>query len=126
MKYMALIYGDPARQPKPGTPEFADFMAGYGKANEAFMAAGVLISGEALQDTTTATTIREKGGRLETMDGPFAESKEQLGGYYVLDCKDLDEAIRMAAMIPTVRYGSVEIRPLANLNPDTLPEHMRT
>ena len=90
------------------------------------MAAGVLISGEALQDTTTATTIREKGGRLETMDGPFAESKEQLGGYYVLDCKDLDEAIRMAAMIPTVRYGSVEIRPLANLNPDTLQEHMRT
>ncbi len=124
MKYMALIYSDPAREPKPGTAEFGAYMQGFYKANEAYAAAGVLVSGDALAPVHTATTVRRRSGRMETMDGPFAETKEQLGGYYILDCADLDEALRYAAMIPTVNHGSVEVRPLADMNPEALKQLM--
>lgn len=120
MKYMTLIYSNPDLAPQPGTPEFAGYMGGYAKANQTFAADGVLVSGDALKPVTAATTLRRRAGRLETMDGPFAETKEQLGGYYILDCKDLDEAIRYAAMIPAVDYGSIEVRPLSEMNPETL------
>jgi hypothetical protein len=66
----------------------------------------------ALQPVATATTVRVRDGKTETTDGPFAETKEQLGGYYLLDCKDLDEAIEYAAKIPSARFGSIEIRPI--------------
>ena len=69
-------------------------------------------TGEPLQGTDTATTVRVRSGKAETVDGPFAETKETLGGFYILDCKDLDEAIGYAAKIPTAEYGSVEIRPI--------------
>jgi hypothetical protein len=74
--------------------------------------AGVYIGGNALLPTTTATTVRVREGRTLTTDGPFAETKEQLGGYYLLDCNDLDEAIEWAAKIPSVGRGSVEVRPV--------------
>jgi len=114
MKYMALIYSVASDSPAYGTPEFGPFMADYQAANETYARDGVLVAGEALEDTSTATTLRVRNGQTETMDGPFAESKEQLGGFYIFECESLDEALRYAAMIPTAKYGSVEVRPIMN------------
>ena len=117
MKYMCLIYSPPMDQPEPqpGTPEFAAMMEPWNKANQAFIDAGVMVGGDALMPVETATTVRVRGGKTETMDGPFAETKEQLGGYYLLDCKDLDEALHFAAMIPVHEGGSAEVRPVMDL-----------
>ncbi len=113
MKYMALIYSAREAGPKPGSAEFQAMMQGYFAANEAFKKAGVYVAGDGLQGVETATCLRIRAGKPETMDGPFAETKEQLGGYYIFDCADLDEALKYAAMIPTAQYGTVELRPLA-------------
>lgn len=112
MKYIALIYSDPTKAPEFGSPEFGPFMASYQAANERYANDGVLVIGEALKSTSTATTLRIRGGKTETMDGPFVEAKEQLGGFYVFDCKDLDEALKYAALIPAAQHGSVEVRPI--------------
>jgi hypothetical protein len=112
MKYMALIYVDPARMTPPTSPDFGKMMDGYRIANETYHRDGVYVSGDALQPASTATTIRVRNGKTESMDGPFAETKEQLGGFYILDCKDLDDAIRYAALIPGAANGAVEIRPI--------------
>jgi hypothetical protein len=112
MKYMALIYMNPANATPPNTPEFGKMMAGYQVCNETYQKDGVYVAGDALQPATTATTVKVRNGRTESMDGPFAETKEQLGGFYILDCKDLDEAIRYAAMIPHAANGAVEVRPI--------------
>jgi hypothetical protein len=77
----------------------------------------VLESGEGLQGVETATTLRIRGGKVETMDGPFAETKEHLGGYYVVDVPDLDAALSYAKLMPVAEWGSVEVRPLMNYNP---------
>ena len=74
--------------------------------------------GNALQATSTATSVRIRDGKTETMDGPFAETKERLGGYYLLDCKDLDEAIKMAELIPTAHHGTIELRPIMEIPGD--------
>jgi hypothetical protein len=116
MKYMALIYSALRSSPEYGTPEFGPFMAAYQAANERFAKDGVLVAGEALEASSTATTVRVRDGRTETMDGPFAESKEQLGGFYIFDCASLDDAIRYAAMIPSAAYGSVEVRPIMDVS----------
>ena len=112
MKYIALIYMDPASTTPPNTPEFGKMMTGYQVCNETYQKDGVYVTGDALQPITTATTVRVRNGKTETMDGPFAETKEQLGGFYLLDCADLDDAIRYAAMIPHAAMGSVEVRPI--------------
>jgi hypothetical protein len=112
MQYMALIYGDPELQPKPGTPEFDTMMKGYFAANEIYRRDGVLVAGEPLQGVETATSLRIRAGKTETMDGPFAETKERLGGFYIFDCADLDAALKYAAMIPGTNFGTVELRPL--------------
>ena len=116
MQYLALIYSEDGAGPQPGTAEFGAMMQGYADANKAFAAAGVMRGGEALQHTSTATSLRIRDGKVETMDGPFAETKERLGGYYLLDCKDLDQALEMAALIPTAKYGTIEIRPVMEVN----------
>ena len=110
MQYMLLIYNDPALEPAYGTPEFNDMMGG-------FFAAGVLRSGEGLQGVETATSLRIKSGQVETMDGPFAETREHLGGYYVIDVPDLDAALTYATLIPSVHFGTIEVRPLMDYNP---------
>lgn len=115
MKYLALIYSAPGSNPAYGTPEFDASMAEWTQLNQTYIDAGIMVSGDALQDVATATSIRIRDGKTETMDGPFAETKEQLGGYYLLDCADLDEAIKYAAMIPVARYGTVEVRPIMDL-----------
>jgi len=112
MQYMALIYTEEGKGPKPGTPEFGAFMKGYMDATETFKRDGVLIAGDGLKGVETATSVRIRGGKTETMDGPFAETKERLGGYYLFECEDLDAAIKYAAMIPTVAFGTIELRPV--------------
>ncbi len=112
MQYMLLIYTDPALEPKYGTPEFGAMMAGYNAATAAMRSAGCMVSGDGLQGLHTATSLRLKDGKPETMDGPFAETKEYLGGYYVIDVPDLDAALKYAAMIPSAGYGTVELRPI--------------
>lgn len=118
MKYIALIYTAAESGPAYGTPEFGAQMASYKVATDTYVKDGVMCGGEALQSTSTATTVRVRKGKTETMDGPFAETKEQLGGYYILDCANLDDAIKYAAMIPGAASGSVELRPIMNMDYD--------
>ncbi len=117
MQYMLLIYNDPALQPAYGTPEFQAMMGGYFSANEKMKSDGVLRAGESLHGIETATSLNMKSGKVETMDGPFAETKEYLGGYYVVDVPDLDAALKYAALIPSASFGTIEVRPLMNYNP---------
>jgi hypothetical protein len=107
MQYLLLIYEDEKRFAN-GFPEseFAEYGA-FGKKN-----AGAIKSGQALQPTGTAKTIRMRDGNSLTTDGPFAETKEQLGGYYLIEANDINEAASIAAGIPAARYGSIEIRPI--------------
>ena len=112
MQYMLLIYSPEAAGPQPGTPEFGPFMKGYMDFTETVRNDGKLVAGDALQPVSTATTVSVRGGKVETLDGPFAETKEQLGGYYLLDCSDLDEALKYAAMIPSAEHGRIEVRPI--------------
>jgi hypothetical protein len=113
MKYMILLYGsEAAGGPEPGSPEFDAYLGEYQTFTDDVAAAGKLLASEALQPVATATSVRVRKGRTETMDGPFAETKEQLGGFYLLDCKDLDEALAYAARIPDARTGTVEVRPV--------------
>jgi hypothetical protein len=113
MKYMILLYGsEAAGVPETGSPEFDAYLGEYQTFTDDVAAAGKLLASEALQPVATATSVRVRKGRTETMDGPFAETKEQLGGFYLLDCKDLDEALAYAARIPDARTGTVEVRPV--------------
>lgn len=117
MKYMLLIYNDPNREPDFGTPEFEAMMAGFMAANEQMRKDGVLCDGEALQSIETATSLRIRSNKVETMDGPFAETREHLGGYYVVDVADLDAALQYAALIPAATFGTIEVRPLMDYAP---------
>ncbi|WP_295979647.1 YciI family protein [uncultured Variovorax sp.] len=117
MKYMLLIYSDPQREPAYGTPEFEAMMGGFFALNEKMAADGVLISGEGLQGIETATSLRIRGTKVETMDGPFAETKEHLGGYYVIDVADLDVALAYARAVPSASFGTIEVRPLMDYDP---------
>ena len=112
MQYICLIYSNEAIEPQPGTEEFVQYIQDYGDFTKRVQEDGVYVGGEALQPVATATTVSAIGGKVEVMDGPFAETKEQLGGYYVLDCENLDQAIAYAGMIPTAKHGRVEVRPI--------------
>jgi len=112
MQYMCLIYGADSAGPQPGTPEFPGYLQAYQEFTDLVQKDGVLVSGEALEPVTTATTVTRENGPVETTDGPFAETKEQLGGFYILDCKNLDEALGYAAKIPSTEHGRVEVRPV--------------
>jgi hypothetical protein len=112
MKYLCLLVGEPGVGPAPGTAEFGQMLAEFGEATNAMAAAGVLVDSGPLSPPEAATTVRVRDGEVLLTDGPFAEIKEQLGGYYVLDCDDLDEAVRWVTKIPSAKYGSIEVRPL--------------
>ena len=112
MRYLLLIYAEESATPKPGSAEHDKMLQNYGALAEEMQAKGVLKAGNGLESVTTATTVRVKNGKVQTTDGPFAETKEQLGGYFLLDCQNLDEAIAYAGRIPGIEYGSVEIRPI--------------
>ena len=112
MQYALTIYDDQSKwSDRPPDASRATSEA-YGKLTEEMRSAGVLRAGEGLQPVTTATTVRVPNGERIVTDGPFAETKEQLGGFYVVDCKDLDEAIEWASKIPTAVTGCVEVRPV--------------
>lgn len=120
MQYLLLIYSDEkadaARMDELGE---ADRKAELGKwfvYTEELKTAGVLVAGDALQPTATATTVRARNGDPITIDGPFAETKEQLGGYYLIDCKDLDEALKWAAKCPGTEHGAIEVRPIMSFD----------
>jgi hypothetical protein len=117
MKYMLLIYNNPEQQPQYGTPEFETMMAGFFAANEKMKNDGVLVDGESLNEPNTATSVRIKGGKTETMDGPFAETREYLGGYYVVDVPDKESAIKYAEIIPSAAFGTIEVRAMMDYNP---------
>jgi hypothetical protein len=112
MKYMLTLYAAPGAEPAPGTPEFDAMMAEYMTLGEGMPGVAKFLAGEGLQPVETATTLRKRGDKVETMDGPFAETREHLGGFYLIEAADLDAALRFAALIPAARYGSVEVRPV--------------
>jgi hypothetical protein len=112
MKYLCLIYDEEARF---GTMSKADgeaLMQEYFAFTKEIRASGHHLGGSELQPTRSATTVRVRNGRLSATDGPFAETKEQLGGYYLVEAKDLNDAIQLAARIPGAKSGSIEVRPL--------------
>ena len=118
MKYIALIYSAEETEPAYGSPEFGAQMASYKVATDTYVKDGVMRGGEALHPATTATTVRVRKGKIETLDGPFAETKEQLGGFYIFECANLDDAIKYAALIPGAVKGSVELRPVMEIDYD--------
>ena len=118
MRYMLLIYSSERVDIQMDPADAQAIMQGHQRVMEGTMKAGILRGGEPLHPTSTATTIRHQDGKPVTIDGPFAETKEQLAGYYILDCKDLDEAIYWAGQIPTNCKGAtgcVEIRPIMDI-----------
>ena len=111
MEYLLLIYGDEEAWQAQSPGEQAATMEAYGAFTQSIVDSGHLRGGSELAPTTTATTVRVRDGEALTTDGPFAETKEQLGGYYIVDCDDLDEALAIAARIPGALHGSIEVRP---------------
>ena len=116
MRYLLLIYQNEAEHAKLSQEELGAEYGAYMAFGEEVQKKGVFLSGEALMPTNTATTVRVRGGKTLSTDGPFAETKEQLGGFYLLNCKDLDEAIQFAAKVPAATDGSIEIRPIMEFN----------
>jgi hypothetical protein len=112
MKYLLTIYNDENMSGDVQPGEINAMMDGYRKFGEEVHGNGAYVAGEALEPVSTATTVRVKGDERLVTDGPFAETKEQLGGFYLLDCKDLDEAIAYAAKIPGAQSGCIEVRPV--------------
>ena len=113
MKYMLLIYSDPATEPSGAENE--QMMGDYFAFTQRIVESGELISGEPLQGRETASTVRLRGGDRTVTDGPFAETKEVLGGFYMVDVDSLERAQELAAQIPTAAFGSIEVRPLMEL-----------
>lgn len=112
MRYMLLIYGDEAAEANAGPEVFQAVMEAHNAFAAEAQERGMNPRGDALQPTSTATTVRRRSGGLTTTDGPFAETREQLGGFYILECQNLDEAIEMAGKLPLGETDSVEIRPI--------------
>jgi len=113
MRYMLLIYGPESHYGTLDEQGMGELMAAYGRFHEEISGApGVYQDAARLQPVATATTVRLRDGKAASTDGPFAETKEQLGGYYLIDVKDLDEAIAWAEKVPSATYGSIEIRPV--------------
>ena len=115
MKYLCLIYQNEetsARNAHQGVPMSQEYFA----FTQEIQKSGHMLGGNALQPANTATTVRVRNGKMSVTDGPFAETKEQLAGFYLLDARDLNEAIQMAAKIPPAREGSIEVRPVRELD----------
>jgi hypothetical protein len=111
-KYMVLLYANESGMPKPGTPEFDTQNAAYGAVFEDFSKRGAYVSGEPLGPSRAATSVRIRGGQRQDTPGPAGNGQEQLIGFYVLSCKDQQEANELAATIPCAQVGTVEVRPV--------------
>jgi hypothetical protein len=119
MKYMLLIHDDEQAFQRLNESERQAIYGEYRKFSEEIVASGNYIGGSELQPTSSATTVRVRNGKRLVTDGPFAETREQLGGYYLVEAKDLDEAIALAGRIPSAKTGTIEVRPLV---PSMMPE----
>ncbi|MBI1353345.1 MAG: YciI family protein [Acidobacteria bacterium] len=116
MRYLCLIYADESKAAEMTPAEGEQIMAAYLDFTRAVQEAGVYLGGEPLEPVSMATTVRVRNGKMHATDGPFAETKEQLGGYYMLDCENLDEALKWASQIPAALDGCIEVRPIMELN----------
>jgi hypothetical protein len=114
MKYLLLLYGDESQWADATPEDLQKSMDAYEALHKEVNEAGVFISGEGLEPSSAATTLKVRGGETVLTDGPFAETREQIGGFYLLDCRDLDEAVEWAKKIPAAYDGSIEIRPAMN------------
>lgn len=112
MKYLCLIYGVESVVAAMAPDEMQKFMGEYNAFTESVKKNGQYLAAERLRPVQTATTVRVRDGKVSTTDGPFAETKEQLGGFYLIEARDLNEAIQSASRIPSARYGSIEVRPV--------------
>jgi hypothetical protein len=112
MKYLCLIYDEEKKVGAMSQSESAAFMGEYFAFTEGIRKSGHYVAGEALQPVQTATTVRVRNGKASATDGPFAETKEQLGGFYLIEARDLNDAIQVASRIPSARIGSIEVRPI--------------
>ena len=112
MQYLLLIYRNEAEQAKMDAATRQQMGTDYGAFTQSIIQSGNFKAGDALQPTSTATTVRVRDGKTLTTDGPFAETREQLGGYYLVEAKDLDAALAIAARIPGAKVGSIEVRPI--------------
>lgn len=116
MKYLLMIYGNEAEEAKATQAEQEAMMSEYFAFTNMVRDRNAYVAAEQLHPTSSATTIRVRNGKTLSTDGPFAETKEQLGGFYLVECKNLDEAIEIAAKIPSSRTGSIEVRPIVNFD----------
>ena len=116
MKYLCLIYSDEKMWDTMPKAEAEGVMKDYFAYSEDIRKSGHYIAGEALHSVQAATTIRSRNGKISTTDGPFAETKEQLGGFYLINARDLNEAIQVASRIPGVKLGSIEVRPVVDFS----------
>jgi len=116
VKYLCLIYEEEKLWANLSKEQGETMMGEYFAFTDGIKKSNHYVGGEALQPTQTATTVRVRHGKISTTDGPFAETKEQLGGYYLINAKDLNDAIQVAAKIPSARAGSIEIRPIMEFN----------
>jgi len=112
MQYMLMLYLDETTWPKMTPEQQAEGLAAYGAYSEALAKAGAFVGGGRLQTTETATTVRLQDGKPQVLDGPFADTKEQLGGYFLIEAPDLDAALAWAARCPAASHGIVEVRPI--------------
>jgi len=112
MRYLCLIYEEEKTVAGMSATESDQFMKDYFAFTDAIKQSGHHLAGEALQPVQTATTVRVRNGKLSTTDGPFAETKEQLGGFYMIEARDLNDAIQVASRVPSARIGTVEVRPI--------------
>ena len=116
MRYVCLIYDSEQLLADMPADESEKFMNEYFAFTKGIQDSGNHVAGEALQPVSTATTLRHRNGKLSTTDGPFSETKEQLGGFYLIEARDLNEALQIAARIPSVRTGTIEVRPCVDFN----------
>lgn len=116
MQYLLMIYSNEAEMAALGDATLKALSAEFGTYTQAIVKSGNFKAGDRLRPVSTATTVRVRNGKTLTTDGPFAETREQLGGYYLVEAKDLDEAIDLAARIPGARHGSIEVRPIWPMN----------
>src|SRR5829696_8008578 len=116
MRYLCLIYDDEKKVATMSEKDSNAFMGEYFAFTDGIKQSGHYLAGEALQPVETATTVRVRNGKVGTTDGPFAETKEQLGGFYMIEARDLNDAIQVASKIPSARIGSVEIRPIVEFS----------
>ncbi len=112
MQYLLMIYSDENTMKNMNPDEMGAYLGAYQTFSKDVAASGNMLGGNALQGSETATCVSLNAGKIVTTDGPFIETKEQLGGYYLIEAKDLDEAVEIASRIPTAKHGTIEVRPI--------------